>query len=118
MQEKSWCRSMEFQKAQESDFENIRAFYWELIDEMQAENDRIGWKKGVYPSDDEYLRRSLSRGELYTLTEGGVLYSCVINSLGNEGYAGVPWRVECGADLARSLSGKLPQPQGRRESAR
>lgn len=55
---------------------------------MQSENDKIGWKKGIYPSDD-YLVRSLSDGELYKLTDDK-MYACVIlNSVGNEGYAGV-----------------------------
>lgn len=42
---------MLFKKAQESDFRIIRDFYWNLIDEMEAENDKIGWKKGIYPTD-------------------------------------------------------------------
>lgn len=41
---------MLFKKAQESDFRIIRDFYWNLIDEMEAENDKIGWKKGIYPT--------------------------------------------------------------------
>ena len=32
-------------------------------------NDKIGWKKGIYPSDD-YPVSSLADGELYKLTEG------------------------------------------------
>ena len=43
--------NMLFKKAQESDFRIIRDFYWNLIDEMEAENDKIGWKKGIYPTD-------------------------------------------------------------------
>lgn len=62
---------------------------------MQSENDRIGWKKGIYPSDD-YPVRSLTDGELYKLTDDK-MYACVIlNSVGNEGYAGVKWGIDCG----------------------
>lgn len=79
---------MLFKKAQESDFRIIRDFYWNLIDEMEAENDKIGWKKGIYPTDS-FLKQSLSNGELYLLTDGGNLCACVIlNSAANEGYEG------------------------------
>lgn len=86
---------MLFKKAQESDFRIIRDFYWDLIDEMEAENDKIGWKKGIYPTDS-FLKQSLSNGELYLLTDGDNLCACVIlNSAANEGYEGVPWSIEC-----------------------
>lgn len=86
---------MKFEKANENDYASVKAFYWKLIDEMQSENDKIGWKKGIYPSDD-YLVRSLAAGELYKLTEDDKMYACVIlNSAGNEGYQGVQWSIDC-----------------------
>lgn len=85
---------MIFEKANEEDYASVKNFYWKLIDEMQSENDKIGWKKGIYPSDD-YLKRSLADGELYKLTDDK-MYACVIlNSVGNEGYAGVKWGIDC-----------------------
>ena len=52
---------------------------------MQDQNDVIGWKKGIYPTD-EFLRESLLRGELFTLEEDGQLYACtILNSDSNEG---------------------------------
>ena len=57
-------------------FLSARSFYWELIDDMQEESERIGWKKGIYPADD-YLRESLKRGGLFTLREGDKLCACV-----------------------------------------
>lgn len=87
---------MIFQKAAPADFARIRDFYWRLIDAM--EQSTIGWKKGIYPTD-EFLRESLSRGELYTLSDGETLCGCVIlNSECNEGYAGVPWTRELAPD--------------------
>lgn len=86
---------MQFQKAATDQFEIIKDFYWNLIDEMRSENDKIGWKKGIYPTD-QFLQYSLSNGELYTLTDDGVICACVIlNSLSNDGYAGVPWSLDC-----------------------
>ena len=86
---------MIFQKAHSNDFDRIKSFYWDLIDEIQDQNDVIGWKKGIYPTD-EFLQESLLRGELFTLEEDGQLYACtVLNSESNEGYAGTPWSLNC-----------------------
>ena len=74
---------MIFQKASQDEFDRIRAFYWALIDAMAANNDKIGWKKGIYPTE-EFLQESLLRGELFTLEEDGQLYACtVLNSESN-----------------------------------
>lgn len=86
---------MKFEKAKAEDHSPIKNFYWKLIDEMQSENDKIGWKKGIYPSDD-YLMHSLANGELYKLTNDDKMYACVIlNSVSNEGYNGVQWSIDC-----------------------
>lgn len=86
---------MIFIQAREDEFEAVRGFYWAMIDTMCEQFDRIGWKKGVYTTD-EVLRGSLQCGELFTLREDGVICACVIlNSRGNDGYAGVPWTVCC-----------------------
>mgnify|MGYP000246614994 CR=1 FL=1 len=85
---------MLFKKVNLEDFYRIRQFYWDLIDEMSDQNDKIGWKKGIYPTDS-FLQESLDRGELFVLEEEGQLCASVIlNSVCNEGYAGVPWNIE------------------------
>ena len=72
-------------------FENIRDFYWQLIDDIADHSEEIGWKKGIYPSD-EFLKDSLSKGELYTLRdERKIIGSVILNSAYNEGYEGLPW---------------------------
>lgn len=82
---------MIWQRESEKAFPEIRDFYWRLIDDMASVNDRIGWKKGIYPSDD-FLIESLKKGELYSLRENGVILGTVIlNSDSNEGYKGLPW---------------------------
>lgn len=40
---------MKFEKAKAEDHSPIKNFYWKLIDEMQSENDKIGWKKEFTP---------------------------------------------------------------------
>ena len=86
---------MLFKKANLEDFHRIKQFYWDLIDEMSDQNDKIGWKKGIYPTDS-FLQESLDRGELFVLEEGGLCASVILNSACNEGYAGVTWSIECG----------------------
>lgn len=84
-----------FQKAKIDEFNLIKNFYWNLIDEMKDQNEQIGWKKGIYPTDD-FLKSSLQKGELFTLKTDNQLVACVIlNNSANEGYKGVPWSLEC-----------------------
>ena len=86
---------MIFEKAKITEFAVIRQFYWDLIDAMHDQNDMIGWKKGIYPTD-EFLQESLEKGELFTLKDNGILYGCVIlNSECNEGYQGLKWSIDC-----------------------
>lgn len=77
------------------EFEAIRAFYWTLIDKMQNKKDTVGWKKGIYPSD-QFLRESLKNKELFVYDGDGGLLACVIlNNAWNEGYEGIIWRTDC-----------------------
>ena len=88
---------MNFEPAAPENFEEIRDFYWALIEAMADKNDTIGWKKGVYPTD-LFLRDSLKNQELFTLKDESrqTLLGCVIvNSAWNEGYEGVPWSIVC-----------------------
>ena len=89
---------MKFQKAGKAEFHNIRKFYWNVIDDIHrnnVNNENIGWKKGVYPSDN-FIQSSLIKGELYTLTENDTLLACVIlNSEHNEGYDNCKWGIVC-----------------------
>ena len=92
---------MTFQNADTKDFFDIRQFYWDISDDIQKnnhENKNLGWEKGVYPSD-KFIKNSLAAGELYTLTENGVLCACVIlNSEYNDGYNGCAWSMDCTPD--------------------
>ena len=98
-----------FQKASDGEFDLIKDFYWNLIDSMSEQNDTIGWKKGIYPSDS-FLQESLSNEELFTLRNSDRLYGCVVlNSQCNEGYADVPWTFQyrSGWIHDRTNAGKL-----------
>ncbi len=109
---------MLFQKSSEADFANIQKFYWDVIDAIHKNNkanENLGWEKGIYPSDG-FLHKSLSAGELYTLTDGDTLCACVIlNSACNEGYNGCPWSIHCdpGEVLIPHALAVSPKLQGR-----
>ena len=89
---------MKFQQAKEQGFAAVQAFYWKVIDAIHQNNtkhENLGWEKGVYPSDT-FIRTSLEKGELYTLTEETSLLACVIlNSECNDGYRGCAWGIAC-----------------------
>ena len=98
---------MNFQKANETDFSRIQAFYWDVIDEIHknnTKNENLGWEKGAYPSD-AFLSGSIQNGELYTLTDGETLCACVIlNSACNEGYTGCTDFSETGSSVGGVVS--------------
>ena len=43
---------MVFERTEEKDFSAIKQLYWDAIDYMDKNNSSIGWRKGIYPSDE------------------------------------------------------------------
>ena len=85
---------MQLEQATPAAYEQVRAFYHSLIDEMQAAGNIITWVKDVYPSP-EFLRASLQAGQLYLgMEDGEIAAAMVLNSDVNDGYAGAPWKVD------------------------
>ena len=85
---------MLFKKANLEDFHRIKQFYWDLIDEMSDQNDKIGWIRNVYP-----VRRTaedaLSRNDLFVMKEKNeVVAAAIINQIQVEEYKYARWRVE------------------------
>lgn len=84
---------LEIQTENEEEFEKVRQFYHRLIDWMEFEKYRPGWKKGVYPSD-EYLSGALRRHELQTgILDGRCAAAMIVNHECNEGYQQIHWPV-------------------------
>lgn len=82
-------------KANLAEYEAVKSFYWDLIDKMQDRTDTVGWKKGIYPSND-FLQENIKNGNLYLLeNEDGIAACVVINNLWNEGYEGITWAIDC-----------------------
>lgn len=106
---------MDLRTAGPDELDDVRRFYWDLIDRMKDARDSVGWKKGVYP-DDALLSGSLNRGEMYVLGRRGDYAAAVIlNSDCNEGYRGAPWSVVCSPEevLVPHALGVRPDLQGR-----
>ncbi|MFR3346378.1 MAG: hypothetical protein ACLTS6_21860 [Anaerobutyricum sp.] len=96
---RQWSKVNEVPKSKwEADFRIIQKILWDVIEDIHrnnVNNENLGWEKGVYPSDD-FIQNSLTKGELYTLTEKDTLYACVIlNSEHNEGYDKCTWSITC-----------------------
>ena len=104
--------------AKESDFRAIQGFYWDVINDIHENNtshENLGWERGIYPSDN-FIQSSVAKGELYMLTENGVLLACVIlNQECNEGYRGCAWSMDCTSDeiLIPHALAVHPRMQGR-----
>ena len=81
---------------------------------MKDNSHVIGWKKGIYPSD-EYIAESLNLGEMFVLRDKEISGCVILNSRSNEGYSGVKRSVsceECDVLIPHALAVK-PSIQGR-----
>ena len=82
---------MEIRKARPHEFAAVRGFYHSVIDAMEGAEYGPGWKKGIYPADEE-LRRALESGTLFLGEEDSkACAAMVVNHEGNESYADAPW---------------------------
>lgn len=81
-------------QAKEEQFEEVRDFYWNLIEGMESMPYKPGWEKGIYPSD-AFLKESLKNRELYVyIRDERLIAAMVLNQECNEGYAGTQWSIE------------------------
>lgn len=77
-----------------ADFAAVRAFYNQLIDDMEHLPHHPMWDKEGHPSD-AYLRSALAGGELWIAECGNeVAGALIVNHAANGGYYSVPWKVE------------------------
>lgn len=86
---------MKARTATKENFSAVKKFYWDLIADMAEQVDVIGWKQGIYPTD-EYLHASIAAQNLIVFEDNQELLACVIvNSSTNEGYQGTAWPTSC-----------------------
>ena len=76
------------------DYDNVRDFYYSVIDGLKDAKYSPDWKKDIYPTQ-EYLSDCIKNNELYVGETDGKIVSCmVVNHEYNEGFSKVKWSVE------------------------
>lgn len=77
-----------------ADYNNVREFYYDMIDELEHAKYSPDWKKDEFPTQ-EYLREAIKNNELYIgEIDGRIVSGMVINHECSEGYQNVRWSVE------------------------
>ncbi|MCH5184257.1 MAG: GNAT family N-acetyltransferase [Oscillospiraceae bacterium] len=85
---------MNIRAADEQEFTAVRAFYHLLTDAMADAPYSPGWKKGIYPSDED-LQTALREQTLFLGTEDGEIVAVMVrNHACVEDYALANWQVE------------------------
>lgn len=82
---------MNIRQADEDQFQNVRQFYDDVIDAVGDSADSVGWKKGIYPSQ-EFLKNSIQGKELFIAEEDGeIIGAMIVNHSFNEEYGKYDW---------------------------
>ena len=80
-------------RAETNQYEEIRAFYHSLIDEMYQRRFHITWKKDINP-DPAFLKQAIEKGEFYTGYCGDdIAAGMILNHTHNKEYEQVRWQV-------------------------
>ena len=84
---------LQIKLATPDDYNNIKQFYYNLIDAMEHAEFTPGWEKDIYPSQ-ELLTSALHKNTLYMGKENNQIISCmIVNQEYNEGYRKVNWTI-------------------------
>ena len=85
---------MELRTANENEWKKVKAFYWQLIEQMDSALYKPGWKKGIYPTRDEAIL-GIEKKELYVMRQNDqVVGSIVINHVQEENYQLAAWKID------------------------
>lgn len=80
--------------AMAEEYESVKTFYYNLIDDMETMEYHPRWQKGIYPSEDA-LRTALENKEMYVYVENYEIISAMrINHSATEGYSQIKWGIE------------------------
>ena len=82
---------MRIVKAQISQFQAVREFYYAVIDGVGNSRDSVGWKKDIYPAPD-FLNDSIRNGELFIAEEDEMIIGAmVLNHRFHDEYRKIQW---------------------------
>ncbi len=81
-------------KATTDQIQEVREFYYAVIDGIGDSQDSVGWKKDIYPSL-EFLRNSIQNGELFVgMKDDDIIGAMVMNHHFNEEYRKLQWPTQ------------------------
>ena len=85
--------NIELKPAVMSDLDIIRNLYYKLLDSSEIYSTILRWKKGVYPSDTDWLPY-IKNNEMYlTLLDGDLVGAVVITKSQTKEYQNIPWQI-------------------------
>lgn len=81
-------------KANSQDIKEVAKIYDEILEREEAGKTRIGWIKGVYPTEATALE-AFENGELFVYDEGGVILAAAkINQKQEPAYESAAWKYD------------------------
>ena len=101
----------EIRKAEERDILPVAAIYERIIAGEEAGRTCIGWKRGVYPTE-QTAREALAAGELFVMTDGGAVTAAArINQTQVPEYADASWTADAPDDKVMVLHALVVSPK-------
>lgn len=89
---------MQIRKANEGDILHITSIYSAIHTEEEKGHAVIGWKRGVYPVE-ENARDAVHRGDMFVMEEEGeIVASAIINQIQVPEYANCSWKYTASDD--------------------
>lgn len=75
------------------EWEKVVSLYNSMIDGMQNEKYKPGWKKGIYP-DEKFVQEAIEKQELYVgISDGAFVGAMVVNHEAAGAYESVEWKA-------------------------
>ena len=107
--------SITFRKATHNDLPALTALYDHVFTAEEAGLTRVGWKRGIYPTQ-QTLEEALARDDLFVGEAAGTLIgAAVFNKLQSDYYAPAPWQVNASADEVMVMHTFAIDPAFRRQ---
>jgi len=106
---------MKIIKAESDQFQDVRQFYFDVIDGIGDAGDSVGWKKDIYPAP-EFLKDSIGNGELYIAEEEGTIVGAMaLNHQSNDEYSKFDWPTKADDEEVTVIHalGILPSERGK-----
>ena len=106
---------MKILKAKTNQFQDVREFYFAVIDGIGDSGDSVGWKKDIYPAPG-FLKGSIEDGDLYIAEEDGMIVGAmVLNHQSNEEYGKFDWPTKADEEEVTVIHalGILPSMRGK-----